>query len=600
MENKDFCPKCGYEIESGDNFCPKCGTQIIHADKNDNVNKNKSEYGAETKTKRSNKKIITCIILVFISCAIILIGLRLFIFNQSAKDSIKNEPKQTETMQAENTDTEEDTEYIFPNSNTERLTDEDVSDLTADELAFARNEIIARHGRIFTDERYKSYFENKSWYKGTVQPEEFDANYENELNDIEKANVELIKKYEGLLVEDDSANKYYASILAEYQQAAKSDFSGDGLTYPNVNKNLLNYGGSVLFYTTIDLCNDGIPELFISQLVDGDKPHYEILDIYGYENNTPQHLNIGIDLGKRPLDPDDEMGFKDHYIICENNLIKKSESEGTEQNTTTYYELQKNSITLFVKDGAIKHGDNYYRNTTGLAADPSNKKEYESILNKYKDKGDIKWKEISDFTNSDEITEESTTVQELAQTYYGNFLQYYKEQELNGFTTPDLELINPIFSNPDCFPEGYANSGTALYYTVLDLANDGVPELFISDKTEIYGAFGLLESEGQVLPLFNIYMGERTEYQLCTNNMIRVCGSGGAFSHSIEYYRVEPHSYKATLSEAICQDGENYYFATMKDGELSFQTAATKKDYKEMEIKYPINEKIEWLKLSDF
>ena len=37
----------------------------------------------------------------------------------------------------------------------------------------ARNEIYARHGRKFNDSELQAYFNSKSWYKGTVNPEDF-------------------------------------------------------------------------------------------------------------------------------------------------------------------------------------------------------------------------------------------------------------------------------------------------------------------------------------------------------------------------------------------------------------------------------------------
>lgn len=87
-------------------------------------------------------------------------------------------------------------EYLLPNSNTEYLTDADVSGLSKADLRIARNEIMARHGRIFESEDLKTYFESKSWYSGTISPEEFDADMESRLSDVERANIELIKKYE--------------------------------------------------------------------------------------------------------------------------------------------------------------------------------------------------------------------------------------------------------------------------------------------------------------------------------------------------------------------------------------------------------------------
>ena len=84
-------------------------------------------------------------------------------------------------------------EYIFLNSDSQYLTDADLSALTKDELRLARNEIFARHGYIFNDESLKNHFAKKSWYTGTVKAEDFSNDV---LNTVEKANVEKIKQYE--------------------------------------------------------------------------------------------------------------------------------------------------------------------------------------------------------------------------------------------------------------------------------------------------------------------------------------------------------------------------------------------------------------------
>lgn len=85
------------------------------------------------------------------------------------------------------------TEYILPTSNSAFLTVEDLAGLTAEECRIARNELYARHGRIFTDETLKSHFESCSWYRGTVTAEEFDDSV---LNEYEIANRDLIVQYE--------------------------------------------------------------------------------------------------------------------------------------------------------------------------------------------------------------------------------------------------------------------------------------------------------------------------------------------------------------------------------------------------------------------
>lgn len=84
-------------------------------------------------------------------------------------------------------------EYIFQESNSRYLTEEEVRSKSSTELRLARNEIFARHGRLFKDDELQAYFSGKSWYIGTVPAESFNANV---FNDYEKKNLVLIEKVE--------------------------------------------------------------------------------------------------------------------------------------------------------------------------------------------------------------------------------------------------------------------------------------------------------------------------------------------------------------------------------------------------------------------
>ena len=83
-------------------------------------------------------------------------------------------------------------EYFICDSDSRYLTDQEVSRLSQEDLRIAKNEIYARHGRIFTSEDLKAYFESKSWYEGTVPPDQFN---ESVFNPVEKANIQLIQSY---------------------------------------------------------------------------------------------------------------------------------------------------------------------------------------------------------------------------------------------------------------------------------------------------------------------------------------------------------------------------------------------------------------------
>ncbi len=84
-------------------------------------------------------------------------------------------------------------DYILPTSNIEYLTREDIAGLSAEELRLARNELYARHGRLFDDETLSAYFTSRRWYNGTVKPDDFT---ETVFNEYEIANRDLIVEYE--------------------------------------------------------------------------------------------------------------------------------------------------------------------------------------------------------------------------------------------------------------------------------------------------------------------------------------------------------------------------------------------------------------------
>lgn len=72
-----------------------------------------------------------------------------------------------------------------------RLTEEDLSGLSKEELRIARNEIYARHGYIFKSADLREYFKSKSWYQ-----EVFSSTTQFDLNEYEHYNVDFIKRHE--------------------------------------------------------------------------------------------------------------------------------------------------------------------------------------------------------------------------------------------------------------------------------------------------------------------------------------------------------------------------------------------------------------------
>ena len=84
-------------------------------------------------------------------------------------------------------------DYIFPDSDSRYLTDEDLAGYSYDQLELAKNEIYARHGRMFNDQELQEYFQRQKWYAPQTASNDFDSS---SLNEVEKYNVELIRTYE--------------------------------------------------------------------------------------------------------------------------------------------------------------------------------------------------------------------------------------------------------------------------------------------------------------------------------------------------------------------------------------------------------------------
>ena len=87
----------------------------------------------------------------------------------------------------------EDDYYIFPDSDIRYMTAYDIDGMTAQEICYGKNEIYARHGRMFVSQELTDYFNTKSWYYGSIAPSNFSDSV---FNSYETANVKLLSDYE--------------------------------------------------------------------------------------------------------------------------------------------------------------------------------------------------------------------------------------------------------------------------------------------------------------------------------------------------------------------------------------------------------------------
>lgn len=116
----------------------------------------------------------------------------------------------TEQTETEQTETEPQTEpfetdfykdgthnpvngYIFPQSTSQYLSADDLSNLTLKGLCYAKNEIYARYGRKFKSKELQEYFNKQSWYNGIYEPsDQNDAHIVSIMNDCERHNKDVL------------------------------------------------------------------------------------------------------------------------------------------------------------------------------------------------------------------------------------------------------------------------------------------------------------------------------------------------------------------------------------------------------------------------
>ena len=235
-----FCGKCGKQIEDHAKFCPYCGagTGVNVESKAPEIERpQKAEKMAEEPVKVPVSKSKAGIAVAGIVCVCAIAGGALLFgksgltekksgttemaVEETADESAVEEVSEAnteettglaaETESASEAETEEqqvghacgtlEDDYILPDCATRYYTYEEIRGITPDELYIARNEIYARHGRAFKNEKLAEYFSSKSWYHPIYTPEEFDAMGDSVFNEYELANRAVLLDLEKVVGE---------------------------------------------------------------------------------------------------------------------------------------------------------------------------------------------------------------------------------------------------------------------------------------------------------------------------------------------------------------------------------------------------------------
>lgn len=124
------------------------------------------------------------------------------------------------------------------------LTEDKLNGLNLFELRVMRNEVYARHGKVFNTMWLAAYFNNQSWY----EPE---SEKQFELSTTEKANVETILRVENRLHEDLNRKpitvKTLAGLYREDARRVRNEiYARHGMTFKDAD--LQNYFSSLAWY----------------------------------------------------------------------------------------------------------------------------------------------------------------------------------------------------------------------------------------------------------------------------------------------------------------------------------------------------------------
>lgn len=133
---------------------------------------------------------------------------------------------------------------MLPTSSILPLEETELAGLSDNFLWIAKNEIFARHGRLFDNEYLQQYFNRCTWYRGETAPEEF---RESVLNQTEKENLRLLT---AALEEYGRQHSYPKRYQAS--ETAAEDLDGDGRTEEISYQVMEQENGEVLCALTVN------------------------------------------------------------------------------------------------------------------------------------------------------------------------------------------------------------------------------------------------------------------------------------------------------------------------------------------------------------
>lgn len=202
MKEKRYCPYCRADITAEQKFCGNCGKKIpevpiapVVEEHPQLIPSSDEASGLENVQQPTNpivpspeKKSNNTLVLSLVAVVILILLVGLIIVDNNADNNVDTDVSEYDEFQS---DDEEYMSYGFYDVACGRLLDEaDIAHCTKGELRIMRNWIYARHGYIFQTQDMRDYFSKFGWY----EPRYSDVS--SLLSDVEKKNVEFIKRHE--------------------------------------------------------------------------------------------------------------------------------------------------------------------------------------------------------------------------------------------------------------------------------------------------------------------------------------------------------------------------------------------------------------------
>lgn len=393
------------------------------------------------------------------------------------------------------------------------------------------------------------------WYHGLRADEKITVDEANaELESYKPLNLNYSSIQDAVPVEYLTGYAAYDSIVDKYRNALTIGFTREQCENSDISPAILDETTlkSDLGWCLLDLDGNGVEELIVSDGV-------YLFDLYVMmpHNGGPGHLIMS----NVP---------SDHYMLCMDGTIEHR-SNFSKGASWKYYrlsgmDLNLENILIYRNEyEGTEAAEMYYYGTDEENVQPISKDEAGNLL--------VSTKRSAMELNLTPFVEQAPFDPDEAE-YYAPLLERYR-QAIREAWNPGTCVENGI----SLMVGYYGDFVEELGYASLDLDSNGIDELIITDGTNIYDLYTIIQDE-EVGPLRLIDAMERIEYFLLDDGRIYCMGSGSASVSYYTFYQLEGR--ELSVLEGYMTDYETnpdapwyYYNGVEKGGSCSRETAAS-------------------------